>query len=67
MRLKWIMCNIIGHDWRYSHPTMASKGICKNCYKKKQLKKLQWENVSVFKYESRTDEELSKMWFKQKY
>lgn len=69
MRLKRVRCNIIGHQWRYNHPTMPTQAICKNCYTKEKLNtsKLEWESVSFFNWEQRTDEQLSRMWFKEKY
>lgn len=69
MSIKRLRCNIIGHQWRYNHPTMPTKAICKNCHTKEKLNtsKLEWEPVLFFNWEQRSDEQLSKMWYKEKY
>lgn len=64
--LNKIFCKIFGHDWRYNHPSLPNKCICKRCKQKQMLNLLilRWNNVESFDKETRTDEELIKKWFK---
>jgi hypothetical protein len=67
LRQYFVMCRFIGHKWRYNFPisSMPNKAICKKCYAKSKLnlRTLDWEIVSDFGTETRTDKELADKWF----
>jgi len=63
IEVSW-MCGIFGHKWKYNFPSIPNKAICKRCKAKSQLdlRKLEWERVSTFKHEKRTEDELCSVW-----
>ncbi len=67
LRQYFVMCRFFGHKWRYNFPisSMPNKAICKKCYIKSKLnlRTLDWEVVSDFGNETRTDRELADKWF----
>ncbi len=67
LRQYFVMCRFFGHKWRYNFPisSIPNKAICQKCYAKSKLnlRTLDWEVVSVFENEKRTDKELSDNWF----
>jgi hypothetical protein len=62
-----IMCRLFGHKWRYNFPisSIPNKAICKRCYSKSSLNlnSLDWEIISDFENEKRTDKEIATKWF----
>lgn len=67
LRKYCVMCRFFGHKWRYNFPisSMPNKAICEKCYSKSKLnlRTLEWEVVSDFGTETRTDKELADKWF----
>lgn len=67
LRQYFVMCRFFGHKWRYNFPisSMPNKAICEKCYAKSKLnlRTLDWEVVSDFENEKRTDKELADKWF----
>ena len=66
MILNKIRCKIFGHKWKYNFKSIPNKAICPVCYLKSRLNlsTREWESVPNFEGDSRTNEELSRMWFK---
>lgn len=64
LRQSFFLCRFFGHKWRYNFPisSMPNKAICEKCYAKSKLT-LDWEVVSDFENEKRTDKELAEKWF----
>jgi len=62
-----VMCRFFGHRWRYNFPisSMPNKAICDRCFAKSKLnlRSLDWEVVSEFEGEKRTDKQLADKWF----
>jgi len=67
LRQYFVMCRFFGHKWRYNFPisSIPNKAICEKCYVKAKLnlRTLDWEVVSDFGTETRTDKELADKWF----
>ena len=64
LRQYFVMCRFFGHRWRYNFPSIPNKAICEKCYAKSKLnlKTLDWEVVSDFENEKRTNKELADKW-----
>lgn len=67
LRQYFVMCRFFGHKWRYNFPisSIPNKAICEKCYAKSKLnlRTLDWEVVTGFENEKRTDKELADKWF----
>ena len=67
LRQYFVLCRFFGHRLKYNFPilSMPNKAICKKCYAKYKLNliTLDWEVVSDFENETRTDKELVDKWF----
>ena len=62
-----IICNFLGHDYRYNFTTKPDRCICARCRRKWELeiKTVQWKEVYKFTFteeDKRTDEEIIKQW-----
>ena len=57
-----IICNILGHAFKYNFQSMPNKRICKRCYKKEMWDKkpFVWDKTFI---DARTDNELIGNWF----
>jgi urease accessory protein UreH len=64
-KLKTLRCKLIGHNWKYNFSTLPNKAICSKCFAKSKLNlnNLNWEIVSEFEGEKRTNKELINKWF----
>jgi hypothetical protein len=62
MKIKNILCWLLGHDFKYNFPSMPNKRICKRCYKKEKWIKTPYVWNSTFE-DTRSNKELASDWF----
>lgn len=62
-----LICNFLGHDYRYNFTTMPNRTICARCKRKWELdlKTVYWKEVDKFTFneeDKRSDDDLIKQW-----